>query len=104
EASGVGMRLEGEALRTAPLVAASRRLADGADEVAVRAKARAFALHGGEDYALVVTVPDGAAPVAGFRRIGRCVAPSARPLVVAEGDEELTVEPRGWDHFSAAGA
>jgi thiamine-monophosphate kinase len=53
-----------------------------------------LALHGGEDYALVIASP---APVEGFRRIGE--AKSGRGLVLRSQSGERELEPRGFDHF-----
>jgi thiamine-monophosphate kinase len=53
-----------------------------------------LALHGGEDYALVVT---GSVPIPGFRRIGE-VRPG-RGLVLRGASDERALEPNGYDHF-----
>ena len=55
----------------------------------------AHVLHGGEDHALVATLPPGAALPEGSRAIGR-VSPGP-PAVLLDGEP---VEPRGWEHFS----
>ena len=52
-------------------------------------------LHGGEDHALVATLPAGAALPAGCRAIGRVSAGS--PAVLLDGEP---VGPAGWQHFS----
>jgi thiamine-monophosphate kinase len=57
-----------------------------------------LALHGGEDYALLVAAPAGTV-LEGFRTVGRCHE-SARPevwLETAGGRQE--VAPTGYDHF-----
>jgi thiamine-monophosphate kinase len=58
-----------------------------------------FALHGGEDYALVVALPAGE-PLEGFSRIG-AVEPGGGPHVLIRGEDgSLTaLEERGFDHF-----
>jgi thiamine-monophosphate kinase len=59
-----------------------------------------FALHGGEDYALVVGLPPEEA-LAGFRRIGWFEARSDRSEVALLGADGAVValQPRGYDHF-----
>ncbi len=52
-------------------------------------------LHGGEDHALVATLPAGASVPEGCRTIGRVSA--GEPGVLLDGEP---VEPRGWEHFS----
>jgi thiamine-monophosphate kinase len=52
-------------------------------------------LHGGEDHALVATLPPGAVLPDGCRTIGRVSA--GEPGVLLDGEP---VEPRGWEHFS----
>ena len=54
-----------------------------------------LALHGGEDYALVVASP---VAVEGFRRIGECRA--GRGVVLRTASGERDVAPRGFDHFA----
>ncbi|MBM4358124.1 MAG: thiamine-phosphate kinase [Deltaproteobacteria bacterium] len=64
-----------------------------------------LALHGGEDYALLVTTPPDLALGAGFRRIGRVTARAAErrddePLVwLDDGASLVPVPPSGFDHF-----
>jgi thiamine-monophosphate kinase len=53
------------------------------------------ALHGGEDYELLFTLPRGVAAPRGTSRIGSIVA--GRPGTVTFQGRRL--EPRGWDHF-----
>jgi len=55
----------------------------------------AHVLHGGEDHALVATLPAGAAVPEGCRSIGRVSA--GAPAVLLDGEP---VEPQGWEHFS----
>jgi thiamine-monophosphate kinase len=55
-----------------------------------------FALHGGEDYALVMTFGD--AIPAPFVRIGRCVREPGLFIDAVEGGR-FAIEPRGFDHF-----
>ena len=66
----------------------SGRLADDAVELR-------HVLHGGEDHALVATVPPGTELPAGWRTVGRVSAGAAAVLVDGE-----PVEPSGWRHFS----
>ncbi|SDS40661.1 thiamine-phosphate kinase [Agrococcus carbonis] len=96
-ASGVRIALE----RAGVEAAAADVLADGAaPDAALEA-----ALHGGEDHALLVTLPDGVRPpaeLAGHRvhRIGRVepLAAGDAPGVTLDGG---AVEPRGWDPYRA---
>lgn len=90
-ASGVRAVLDREALLTPDLVAVAELL--GAD-------ALELALHGGEDYALVVAGRDaGALP--GFVIIGRCAPREDGESEVALRDAEgvIPVSPAGFDHF-----
>lgn len=59
-----------------------------------------LAVAGGEDYVLLFTLPDGAAPPAGFActRIGRLTEDPALTLVTRQGRGALT--PAGWDHLA----
>jgi thiamine-monophosphate kinase len=87
EASGVRIVLdEGALLEDAALVDAAVALGQSPIDLA---------LHGGEDYALVVASD---APIDGFRRIGD-VRPG-RGLALRRGDAERDIEPAGFDHFS----
>jgi len=63
----------------------------------------ALALHGGEDYALVVALPDGEA-LEGFTRVGVVEPPRAGPCVaLREDDGSITgLVERGFDHFRDA--
>ena len=67
----------------------------------VQADPYQLALQGGEDYAIVVTVPEDRVP-AGFTRIGRALPPQDGKIGVAiertDGSFEL-LEERGYDHF-----
>jgi thiamine-monophosphate kinase len=55
-----------------------------------------LALHGGEDYALVVASDAGGVP--GFRRIGEVRSGSG--VVLRGPSGERPIEPRGFDHFA----
>jgi thiamine-monophosphate kinase len=92
-ASGVRAILDAGALVSAELAAVAAELGrDGLD----------LALHGGEDYALVIGLPAGEA-LAGFRQIGWFEAPSEVSAVAlrrGDGSVEAVIE-RGFDHFSA---
>lgn len=55
----------------------------------------AHVLHGGEDHALVATLPPGATLPEGCRTIGRVSAGPAAVLLDGE-----PVEAQGWEHFS----
>src|SRR5438105_3954229 len=54
-----------------------------------------LALHGGEDYALVVT---STVPIPGFRRIGE--VREGRGVVLRGAAGERAIEARGFDHFA----
>ncbi len=54
-----------------------------------------YVLHGGEDHALVATLPPGAVLPEGCRPIG--VVRAGAPAVLLDGG---AVEPAGWKHFS----
>ena len=86
EASGVCLVVEEEPLLAQHdlLTAASSLGADSLD----------FALHGGEDYALVAA---SSTPIAGFRRIGE-VRPGLGLLLRTPAGER-PIEPLGFDHF-----
>ena len=63
-----------------------------------------LALHGGEDYALVVAAPPGA-KLQGFRCIGGCEARGTdahRVTLVGADGQQTPVEPRGFDHFAVS--
>jgi thiamine-monophosphate kinase len=76
-----------------------RRRSAGALETAATLLGRDaldLALHGGEDYALLVTSPT---PIEGFDRIG-IVEGGAPGLVLARSDRtRVAVDPQGFDHF-----
>ncbi|MDC0741204.1 thiamine-phosphate kinase [Polyangium mundeleinium] len=60
-----------------------------------------LALEGGEDYAVVVTVPEDRVP-AGFKRIGRVVPAQGGKIGIAVEHTDGTLTPldeRGYDHF-----
>lgn len=86
DASGVEIVLYEDCLT------ASRSLSDSAAALGV--DALDLALHGGEDYALVVASPS---PIDGFRRIGEVRDGSGLTLRGAAGQRRI--EPRGFDHF-----
>ncbi|EYF01351.1 thiamine-phosphate kinase [Chondromyces apiculatus] len=92
-ASGIRAELDAAALLTDSLREAATLV--GADPLDL-------ALHGGEDYALLVAGPSvGALP--GFTRIGRCMAgtPGTPEILLASADGRATaVTGRGFDHFT----
>lgn len=61
---------------------------------------RELAVAGGEDYVLLFTLPEGAAPPPGFActRVGRLTEDAALVLVTPQGRTPLT--PSGWDHLA----
>lgn len=91
--SGVRIALDPSRLVTTELERAARIV--GADPLSL-------ALHGGEDFALVMTVPSGRVP-AGFVAIGRVLAGerSTADVVLEErGGMLVPVAEGGYDHFS----
>jgi thiamine-monophosphate kinase len=89
-ASGVRVILDATALVGDELRAAAAAL--GRDPLAL-------ALHGGEDYALVVALPAGEA-IEGFTRIGAAVAGNGSPVALRGEDGTVAVlDERGFDHF-----
>ena len=100
EASGLAAEVEASALPVHPL-------AREAERSGLAASALELALHGGEDYELLLTAPAGArvprsiggVPV---RRIGTMRKASARRALIelrmADG-RRVPVEARGWEHF-----
>jgi thiamine-monophosphate kinase len=58
-----------------------------------------LALHGGDDYALLMAFPPGELPRP-FMAIGSCRAGAGVLLRAADGSER-PLEPRGYDHFGA---
>ncbi|MRG97612.1 thiamine-phosphate kinase [Polyangium spumosum] len=92
-ASGVRIALDPTAL-VRPALAKAATLA-GADPLAL-------ALHGGEDYAVVITVPEDRLPEKEFERIGRVLPaePGARLVTLEQPDGTLVpIDERGYDHF-----
>ncbi|MGH7269878.1 MAG: thiamine-phosphate kinase [Polyangiaceae bacterium] len=86
DASGVRAVIDEAALRSdEALMVAARAL--GVDPIDL-------ALHGGEDYALVVASP---APIVGFRAIGH--VSDGRGVALLGPGGELRIEPGGYDHF-----
>lgn len=93
-ASGVSAVLDPAALITPELIEAASLT--GADPLEL-------ALHGGEDYALVITAPPGSLPE-GFTPIGRCDASGEDAPGVALLDNSglaRRIDERGFDHFAA---
>ncbi|MGH7559111.1 MAG: thiamine-phosphate kinase [Gemmatimonadota bacterium] len=97
--SGVCLRLEPAAI---PIHAGARRIAEALGEDPM-----AWALHGGEEFELLVCAAPGALePVAGpfaeqfglpLTRIGEVV--EGEGVRVVDGKGERRLEPRSWDHF-----
>ncbi len=89
DASGLTVTLDARAILSNELVSIARSL--GRDPVDL-------ALHGGEDYALVITAPEGVT-LPHFVRAGVCSR--GEPSVMLMKDGALTaVDPRGFDHFA----
>ena len=91
DASGCKVVLSAEALVDARLPPIAAAL--GVDPLEL-------AVSGGEDYALLATVPHDA-ELAGLARVGRCAAGEGVVLERA-GGEPTAVQPAGWDHFAPA--
>jgi thiamine-monophosphate kinase len=92
EASDVALVFERNALWDEALDEASARVGIPALELA---------LHGGEDYALLVTAPSDVALGEAFRRIGSVRAfDGASRLVLDDGETLTPVTPKGFDHFA----
>lgn len=92
-ASGVRLVLDPAALVSPELEEVAAQLGE---------TALALALHGGEDYALVVAAPPGA-PLTGFRRIGGCEPLHAGDSLLARVDPNGSTHPlaeAGFDHFA----
>ncbi|MEQ9325163.1 MAG: thiamine-phosphate kinase [Polyangiaceae bacterium] len=89
EASGCKVVLSEAALRSAAVARVAAAL--GADPLEL-------VLSGGEDYALVATLPKDAERL-GLTRIGRCEAGGGVEIEGASG-ERTAVQPAGWDHFA----
>lgn len=90
-ASGLGARIYADRIPVDPAIADALPGEDGLD----------LALHGGEDFELLVTVPIGKVAVAldlGFHRIGEMTDRSGVIELVDEGTVS-TLVPRGWSHF-----
>ncbi len=90
-ASGVGAVVEMDRL---PLAPGHEALARALDRDPLR-----LALHGGEDYVLLFTLPAGARPPrsASVRAIGRIVEGAGAALSLRGRTE--TLSPEGWDHL-----
>jgi thiamine-monophosphate kinase len=102
EASGVGIEIEVDAL---PVSAALRGAFD-------ETSCREFALAGGDDYELALSVPEERASELSRRfaavgcaatRIGRVTAEPGTRVLDADGNTIATPHA-GWEHFSAARA
>ncbi len=98
EASGVGARVRVQDL---PISDACRRLAATLGAEAVDA-----ALHGGEDYELLFTVPPDAAAVVGGSRfpfavtdVGEILSPGAGMILEHPDGRCEQLQPSGYDHF-----
>jgi thiamine-monophosphate kinase len=86
--SGVGARIDAALVPVHEDVGAEERLA--------------HALHDGEDYELLVAhapLAPGAAPPVPLWPVGRVTA-AADGIVLATGEGEAPIEPRGWDHLA----
>jgi thiamine-monophosphate kinase len=93
-ASGVGAEVDAEAL---PFAERFTPLCD-----AIGADPLALALGGGEDYVLLFTLPEKAAPPpeTRARRIGRITKGSG--VVLVHGGERSDLPALGWDHLSGS--
>ena len=96
EASGVGARLYAECIPTVKLPGPLMRR--------LRTNALELALHGGEDYELLFTLPETKAArlprwLAGvpLTRIGETT--KERGVVLVEHGRRRRLAARGWDHF-----
>jgi thiamine-monophosphate kinase len=73
------------------------------DRIPVAAGAQdAHALHGGEEYELIIVAPDLPAAVEGvaLTRIGEIIESGLdRQLFLIDGTRESVLVPRGWQHF-----
>ncbi len=60
-----------------------------------------LALHGGEDYELIVTGPDLPSKIDGvpITRIGTIVDGQSGRIVLVDGSSESVLDPAGWQHF-----
>ncbi|NUQ73693.1 MAG: thiamine-phosphate kinase [Polyangiaceae bacterium] len=93
--SGVGITLFKSALVSPELAGVASLLGISPIELA---------LHGGEDYALVIAAPEDAALSPEFVLIGRCEAGSPGIVLAGEDGSLLPVEERGFDHFTKPSA
>ncbi len=91
--SGVRAVLQSASLLTPALVAAAGEL--GRDPLDL-------ALHGGEDYALLVALPAGRS-LAGFQCVGLIEAGPGEVLLEDPAGERALVAARGFDHFPPPG-
>jgi thiamine-monophosphate kinase len=94
QASGVRAVLDAASIVDAALAAAAAAL--GRDPLAL-------ALHGGEDYALVMALPPGES-LAGFVRIGMIEGLAGGPRIALRREDGVIValDERGFDHFGDA--
>ncbi len=91
EESGTGARIEAERLPTPPRLA---QLAACLGE-----DPRDLALAGGEDYVLLFTLPEGAAPPASFSAVRIGAVTRGRTVEIVEGGRRHRLTARGWDHL-----
>lgn len=89
--SGVGATLDGAALPRPPEELATALGHDALD----------CALHGGEDYVLLFTLPEGRTPPEGHDalRIGS-ITPGRELRLVEPGGRATALDPSGWDHLA----
>lgn len=101
EASEVGAAIDLESVPISPLLGEMDSATHDVD-------ARDLALHGGEDYELLATLPPEAMGTVARKMGDRFGTPltaigeiTEEPGMVARGpDGERPLEPRGWDHFA----
>ncbi|HZD04253.1 MAG TPA: AIR synthase-related protein, partial [Longimicrobiales bacterium] len=101
EAGDVGVRLDLTAVPVSPLLERMAAEVDGIDPLD-------RALHGGEDYELLATLPPEAVEHAARKveeRFGTPVTAigeitEAGLVAVGADGEERPLEPKGWDHFA----
>lgn len=104
DANGLGVRVDGASL---PINALTREVA-----AELRINMLELALYGGEDYELLIAASPSHADALATRLrtdvgtpatvIGEFVAPAQGRSVENRG-ERITLEPRGWDHFTDGG-